>query len=349
MRFVRRPTTRRYQLANHVKGAPLDPPRWAEEPRLRDRSTLRDGRGTTVAVVDSGLSRHPWLVPDNEPLPLADTDMFDLSGEALPRHIGHGTFVAGIVRQYAPQSNLVSRRVVDMTGHADDGDLAAALTGLIELDPDVVNLSLVPGGDDPGTTDEGTCRTLAAVRRLQEDCGTVIVTAAGNDGDDFPTERLAPDDELTVVVGALDLGGRPAWFSNTQHVNIWAPGVDVLSTFIRWHGPLSSVQHDDDHGADDDDHDHAAIGAATETDPVPVWPVAPFAGWARWNGTSFAAPAVAGAIAAEISRLHHLGDRKERRLAALRQVLATAGTIDADDKRKVLSAKPIVLAGPPTA
>jgi subtilisin family serine protease len=343
MRFARRPQARRFQLANHVLGAPLDPPRWAEQPRLRDRSALHDGRGTTVAVLDSGLSRHPWLVGDNDPLPIADTDMYDLSGAALPRHIGHGTFVAGIVRQYAPQANLVSRRVVDMAGHATDGDLADALRSLADSDPDVVNLSLVPGGDDLGTTDEGTCRTLAAVRELQEDRGTVIVTAAGNDGDTFNTERLAPDDELTLVVGALDLGGRPAWFSNTQHVNIWAPGVDVLSTFIHWYGPLSPLRHEPEDGPDDHDHDAAAAASA------PVWPVAPFAGWARWNGTSFATPAVAGAIAAEISRLHHIGDRKQRRLAALRQVLETAGTIDGDnDKRKVLSARPIVLAGPPT-
>jgi subtilisin family serine protease len=339
-------------LASHVKGTPSDAPRWAEQPRLRDRAALTAGSGTTVAVVDSGLSRHPWLFDgDNTPLDPAAAEIWDLSAPALPRHVGHGTFVAGVVRQYAPRAGLIGRRVIDMNGHADDADLAAALHSLVECDPDVVNLSLVPG-DEPGETDEGTSRTLAAVRRLQEECGTVIVTAAGNDGDDFPTERLAPDDELTVVVGALDLGGQPAWFSNTRHVNIWAPGVDVLSTFIWWTGLLSATVHDDDHDHDHDAHTVLGLSAAPaeELPAPPIVPVAPFTGWARWNGTSFAAPAVAGAIAAEIGRLHHIGDPKRRRLTALRHVLGSTATIDADnDKRPVLAAKPIVLAGPTTA
>jgi subtilisin family serine protease len=352
------PSTRRFWLASHVQGAPLDPPRWAEAPRLRGRKGMTEGQGTSVVVLDSGLSRHPWLIgPDNDPLPLAETEIWDLAAPALPRQTGHGTFVAGVVRQYAPAVNLVARRVVDVNGHANDADLAVTLRSLIELDPDVVNISLVPG-DEPDTDDEGTCRTLAAVRKLQDECGTVVVTAAGNDGDTFSTERLAPDDELTVVVGALDLSGRPAWFSNTQYVGIWAPGVDVLSTFVHWHGPLSPKAHaDDDHEDPHDGHQHGGpvhhdVAGGHPVEPAPeqaaIWPVAPFAGWARWNGTSFAAPAVAGAIATEISRLHHISDRKARRLAGLHRVLASAGTVDGDtDKRKTLSARPIALEGPP--
>jgi subtilisin family serine protease len=329
----------RFRLANHIHGAPAEPARWAEEPRLRDRADFHEGTGTTVAILDSGISRHPWLLGSyQEPLSLDSSDLWDLSAEALPRHIGHGTFVAGVLLQYAPQARLISRRVVDLDGHANDASLAAVITGLRKLDPDVLNLSLVPEAE-PGEFDEGTSRTLAAVRELQDSCGTVVVVAAGNGADRFPEEHLAPHDELTVVVGALDLSGQPAWFSNRLFVNIWAPGVDVISSFVHWSGLTAPNQPDDHDHADD----HADASA-----PVATRPVAPFAGWARWNGTSFAAPAVAGAIAAEIGRLDGVNDRAERRRMALLRVFDAARDIDVDgDKSKVLNAAPIALQGPP--
>jgi subtilisin family serine protease len=339
----------RFRLAYHIIGAPSDPPRWAEEPRLCNKADFQEGTGTRVAVLDGGISRHPWLRGSyDEPLALDASDVWDLSAEALPRHIGHGTFVAGVLLQYAPQASLISRRVIDLDGHAYDSDLAAVINDLRQFDPDVVNLSLTPAVE-AGTMDEGTSQTLAAVRGLQEDHGTIVVVAAGNDQDRFPVEHLAPQDELTVVVGALDLSGQPAWFSNREYVNIWAPGVDVISSFVHWPGLAGALGPADDYpgghhddGPDQDEHGHA------DGYPAPTRPVAPFAGWARWNGTSFAAPAVAGAIAVEVSRLAGVATRAERRRIALLRVFDAARDIDVDgDKSKALTAAPIALQGPP--
>lgn len=326
----------RFRLAEHIRGEPLDPPRWAEEPRLRRKTDLPDGMGTKIAILDSGISRHPWLHGSYaEPPGLDAVELWDLSADPLPRHIGHGTFVSGVVLHYAPQATLIPRRVIDMAGHADDAELAAVIDSLRPLDPDVLNLSLAPEAE-AGAPDEGTSLTLQAIRTLQDECGTVVVVAAGNDGETFPTEHLAPDDDLTVVVGALDLGGRPAWFSNRQFVTIWAPGVDVLSSFVHWDGPIVG-------GSNHHSHDPA------QQSP-PVRPTAPFTGWARWNGTSFAAPAVAGAVAAEISRLCHVADRKVRRQTALGNVLEAARDVDVDgEKGKMLAAVPVALQGPPAA
>jgi len=367
---LRRTTATRFRLANHIIGAPAEPARWAEEPRLRDKGGFGEGRGVTVAVLDSGISRHPWLAGSyHQPLGLDASDLWDLSGAALPRHVGHGTFVAGLVLQYAPATSLVSRRVVDLDGHADDADLAAVINGLRQLNPDVINLSLSPEVE-PGTVDEGTSQTLAAVRALQDECGTIFVVAAGNSGDQFPVEHLAPQDELTVVVGALDLSGQPAWFSNTQFVNLWAPGVDVISSFVHWNGLLAPNQPDDHDDGPDDGHQHgghehghehggghnnSAVaqrpGHHDPTPPAPApatRPVAPFAGWARWNGTSFAAPAVTGAIAAEISKLSSVTDPIQRRRFALDKVMDAARDIEVNgEKSKALTAAPIALQGPP--
>ena len=99
-----------------------------------------------------------------------------------------------------------------------------------------------------------------AVLQLQA-LGMIIVASAGNDATCYPSYPAAFPD--VIAVGALGPAG-PAHFTNYgPWVRACAPGVDVVSTFF-----------------DDDDP------------PAPQ-----YHGWARWSGTSFAAPAVAGALA----------------------------------------------------
>jgi subtilisin family serine protease len=337
---------RRYRALNHVQGLPFDPPRWGEQPRLRDKQTRSEGRGTTVAVLDSGVSDHEWLRGSfaEDPLPPEARGLWDLSAAALPRHVGHGTFVCGVVLQYAPAAQLLPRRVLDFNGDAEDDLLAATVRGLIPYDPDVVNLSLGPTPvDQPGETDEGTRLTVEALAELQQECGTVVVVAAGHVDEEMPAEQIAPPGPLSLIVGALDLSGQPAWFSGKQPVTIWAPGTDILSSFVYFPGPVS-LDHPDDHG-----HSHAHSAAPVPA-PVPAQqPLAPFAGWARWNGTSFAAPAVSGAVAAQISTLAAAEPetpRRELRQRAVEIVLDRARPL-ADGV--ALDAAPVALMGPPVS
>jgi subtilisin family serine protease len=382
---------RRFHLLNHIHGLPYDPPRWGERPRLRPKPSLPQGAGTTVAVLDSGAGEHPWLLGSfvEDPLPDAARELWDLSSDVLPRQVGHGTFVCGVILQYAPRAKLLPRRVIDMHGDAFDEELAAVVRSLIPKNPDVVNLSLGPTpADRKGETDEGVAHTMAALADLQSECGTVVVSAAGDINEELPGERLAPPGQLSLIVGALDLSGQPAWFSGVKPVTIWAPGVDVLSSFVHHGGPVSLAQpgdheHDEDHDEDHaDDHagdhadDHADTSAEGQADghtdqhtdghtdepadgaEPSEQPPAPFAGWARWNGTSFAAPAVSGAIAAEISALARAGDgldRRELRALAVQRVLDRArplpdGAPAADGGAVTgvaLTELPVVLLGPP--
>ena len=67
------------------------------------------------------------------------------------------------------------------------------------------------------------------------------------------------------------LGNARAYFSN---LGAWCDcctrGEYVRSTYVDWNGPVQGE---------------------------PPWEIEHFAGWARWDGTSFAAPKVAAAIA----------------------------------------------------
>lgn len=332
---------RRYRLLNHVHGLPFDPPRWGEQPRLRVKTALRQGAGTTVAVLDSGASEHDWLLGSfaEDPLPDSARELWDLSADALPRQVGHGTFVCGVVLQYAPATRLLPRRVIDMSGDAHDDQLAETIRSLVPHDPDVVNLSLGPTpADQQGETDEGVAETMAALRELQDECGTVVVAAAGDVGEELRDEQLAPSGPLTMIVGALDLSGQPAWFSGTKPVTIWAPGVDILSSFVHYDGPVSLAHPGEDEHDHKSDHHHAA-------NPEPAQrPVAPFAGWARWNGTSFAAPAVSGAVAAQIGALAAAEPEVRRRDLRRRAVELVMGRA-----RPLSDGEPVAEAGAPVA
>jgi subtilisin family serine protease len=117
-----------------------------------------------------------------------------------------------------------------------------------------------------GYTLHGMAPLAQAVIQLQL-AGTVVVASAGNDATCVPAYPAAFPGVISV--GAIGPSG-PAWFTNYgPWVRACAPGVDIVSTFFtEWARP--------------DD----------ET----------FSGWARWSGTSFAAPAVVGALAAAMQR-----------------------------------------------
>jgi subtilisin family serine protease len=186
-------------------------------------------------------------------------------------------------------------------GVAYESDLLAALYELIEqvesardgnpdgLAVDVLSLSLGYFHED-GDTLSGELVTL--LDRLSE-LGVIVVAAAGN----FATSRpfypaaLAPryaggPGAPMISVGALNPNGSVALFSDEgPWVNCFATGAAVVSTFpttsVGGLQPEYSVNSGRRQALDGDDF----------TD-----------GFAVWSGTSFAAPAVAGLLAAGLER-----------------------------------------------
>ncbi len=62
--------------------------------------------------------------------------------------------------------------------------------------------------------------------------GVLTVVAAGNDNDDANTTSPASAPNA-ITVGAIDVTNTRAWFSNYgAALDVFAPGVDVLSTWI---------------------------------------------------------------------------------------------------------------------
>jgi Subtilase family len=243
---------------------PAGRPRPAAPPPAPRVAAVR--RPVTVAVLDTGLSPHPWYdatdwyaAQRDEVAEVLDADLdYELDAQA-----GHGTFIAGVLLRHAPGARIRAKRVIGGDGVGDELDVLRALAWLASWGrADVVNLSLGchTYDDRPSPL---VARAIAALGRR-----TVVVACAGNHASDRPFWPAAL--KHVIAVAALD-GADRAWFSDYGWwVDACAPGVGVASCFVRFDGPRPPVR-----GIDPDE----------------------FHGYASWSGTSFAAPAVAGAIA----------------------------------------------------
>jgi hypothetical protein len=293
-----------------------------------------------IAVLDSGIAPHPWFGIDDRTQPppaggflavlpglqqailtqeeyqanwqptqfLMDYWDAPVSSEPLVGDVdtdtGHGTFIAGIVRQVAPDATVLAVRVTHSDGVIYEGDVLLALwriaaqvrlaqhTGDASQLVDVVSLSL--GYFDESPTAGGYTAHLAHVIGRLLHHGVLVVAAAGNDA---TTRRFYPaafaaapsvngGGPPVVSVGALNPNGSKALFSNDgSWVHYWATGAAVVSTYP-----------DDVQGSVTPDHDVPARHRDS-LDPDDFK-----AGFAVWDGTSFAAPLGAARLADALLR-----------------------------------------------
>jgi subtilisin family serine protease len=231
-----------------------------------------DGEGVRVGIVDTGLlpeySNQSWLTNVH-----ADPDDIEIKDHDKDGHIdpvvGHGTFIAGVVRRWAPRATIHIDKALTTDGLCDEITLAAAIDQALDRDPHILNLSLgaYTRKDQPPVGLEAVWKRI---QDQQPHC--VVVSAAGND---HVNKHFWPAATKTVIgVGAVDKDKARADFSNYGHwVDVWADGVDIESAFADG----SYVPTDDDR-------------------------VRTFNGICQWSGTSFATPLVAATIAARMSR-----------------------------------------------
>lgn len=260
----------------HSSPKPGSPPRPATAGEAPPVPGPVDPTGVRITVLDSGVD--PEAVKGKlSPFASGDDDSVTVTAGMLDRYAGHGTFIAGILRRQAPGADIEVKKLFDGAGFIDDVQLATALTALATADVQVVVLSL--GGY---TADNLPCPAMEAALSDLLDTGTVVVAAAGNENTSRPSWPAAF--KRVVAVAAVDAEREKACFSNYgAWVDACAEGVDIVSTFV--HSPYPAAPHS------------GPVGCP-EVLPEPGG----FDGFARWSGTSFAAPRVAAAIAREIGR-----------------------------------------------
>jgi hypothetical protein len=286
-------------------------------------------RRPVVAVLDSGVGPHHWWGrPWAESITGADPFLFvagDIQGRIrklqesgqrpvfddardgpytaqpligeLEPFVGHGTFIAGIVRQVAPRARVLAVRVMHTDGIVHEADLVCALDGILgrvveaqennrpELMVDVVSLSMGYFDEDDAVDAESS-----AIARVIEDLaarGVPVIAAAGNQGTDRPffpaAMSVLPGTGLRVAgVGALNPPGTRALFSNDgAWVTRWRHGSGIVSAMpTDLQGSRSSdLQPQRD----------TALMPPRESFDCDDFR----SGFGLWNGSSFATPIVA--------------------------------------------------------
>jgi subtilisin family serine protease len=230
---------------------------------------------------------------------------------------GHGTFIAGLIRQVSPDSNVLAIRVMSSDGTVAEGDLLAALNLLLlrhvhaqqtntpDGIVDVVSMSMGYYHERPEDVDFDPL-LLEPLREFAQR-GVGVVAAAGNDSTTRPlypaafapyAGGLAPaaDQVPLVSVGALNPDSSVALFSNAgDWVSCYRPGAALVSTVPKTinAGQQPSVRV-------------TSNGQVRQT----IDPDGFESGFATWSGTSFAGPVLAGQLAQallETAELDNLG------------------------------------------
>ena len=277
------------------------------------------GDGTVIAVVDSGITKHPDL--DSKVLPGIDmiqdpnvsqdgdardedpTDNGDwnVPGECSPASRGanssfHGTHVAGIaaaetdnnigVAGVAPGGQILPVRALGRCGgYASDIADAVAWAAGAELPDTPVNehpasvINMSLGGR------ASQCQPLyQSAIDFANDHGATVVVAAGNENQ--PTDNVQPANcNGVIVVGATGPEGNRSYYSNFgSQVVVSAPGGDM--SHGEEGGILSTVN----------------MGKREPAEP----------GYSYMEGTSMATPVVSGVVSLIKSAVPDLDNEKVR-------------------------------------
>jgi serine protease AprX len=261
--------------------------------KLWPASSTPAENGPAIAIVDSGIEAGR---ADFAGRIVANVNLNTLPGNSPGDGRGHGTFVAGIAAGAAsgytgaaPNTRLVAIDVMDDTGMARTSDVIAAANWIL-ANKSTYNIRVANFSLHSATPSNFFRDPLdRAVEQLWFN-GVVVVAAAGNYGlADGPSRvKYAPgNDPFVITVGAVDIGNTigigndsiPTWSAyGYTYDGFWKPEIGAPGRYMVGPIPAGSTL--------------AVEKAANITAP----------GYIQLSGTSFAAPAVSGAVAQLLAR-----------------------------------------------
>lgn len=287
---------------------------------LEYRSAWRFSRGAgqKVAVIDTGVNRHPRLRS------LEAGGDYVSNGDGLQDCDAHGTLVAGIIAAatspddsfagVAPDAAILSIRqnsgAFDLagagantnddpnatsTGYGNTQTLALAITRAVDLGATVINLSEVACAPVAAGLDDAA---VGRAVRYAFERNVVVVAAAGN----FNTQSMCsaqnvmadPNQPLAKGWDTVGTIASPAWFDDYV-LTVGAVTTSAAPAEFSLHGPWVAVAAPGERVTSLDSNGPGLInGQIGQEGMMPL------------NGTSFAAPFVSGVVALVRSRFPEL-------------------------------------------
>lgn len=213
------------------------------------------GRGITVAVLDSGCSRHPDVM--GRVLQFCD---FVHRKSLMYDDNGHGTHVCGIVcgngfqsrgryRGLAPEANLVVCKVLDAKGEGTTEHMLEALRWVLDNKERylirIINISVGIGDLKDQMKEQQLCNMIEMLWKA----GITVISAAGNKGPGSSSISSVGGSKKVITVGCHDgqycrnnpnrcatYSGRGEALSPIRKPDIVAPGTDIMScnAFYKW-------------------------------------------------------------------------------------------------------------------
>lgn len=166
------------------------------------------GKGVTVAILDTGVSSNASFINQ-----VTQSTLVDFPSDPTTLN-GHGTAVADIIHQIAPDANLLSIRVANDDGVSSSALIAEGILKAVDAGASLINISM--GGF-------GESSVLADAVAYAQSKGVVVVAAPGNQGITQITQPAALPGVIAPT--AIDARGDIMAFSNTgQNVGAAAPG-----------------------------------------------------------------------------------------------------------------------------
>ncbi len=289
-----------------------------------------NGESITVAVIDSGLRRHPDF--------RGRFDKVNFTDENLMDKYGHGTHVTGIIGGdgrvsegayvgVAPGVDILSVKVSDRHGGGTISTVVAGLQWVYD-NKDLYNIRVVNMSLNSSVPESYHTSPLDAALEILWFNGVVVVVSGGNNGDDPETGILYPpaNDPFAITVGAADDMGTAdisddilapfsafgTTYDGFAKPDLVAPGVDIISTMAGEKARLYK------------NHSDHFIDCTNETGGKYYF---------RMSGTSMAAGVVTGAVALLLQDEPGLTpDQVKHRLMATARPFGTgsgAGYLDA--------------------
>jgi aqualysin 1 len=193
-------------------------------------------KGVSVYVIDSGIYKHPDLNLIKNVNFRGDNKNYDCNG--------HGTHVAGTVAAkdnafavvgVSPGAPLTGVKVLGCDGGGTVSTVVAGIDWVTAnaKKPAVANLSLAT--NEPCRLVSNSCKAIDDALKKSRNSGVFYAVAAGNAGKNAcsysPARAGAGANNGIATVAATNKSNEePSWSNYGSCVDIWAPGVHILST-----------------------------------------------------------------------------------------------------------------------